>query len=298
MPKEIVLRRGRQIARKDQHYSIGGVEVTLPPESRLPYYQWRDPSYDAYAGDLLRRACADSTDAVLLDIGANVGDTAVLALAANPALRVVSVEGSEYFLRYLRKNLRPFGDRCDVVPGFVGPVAGRQRYRRDGGTGGFQGGDKSSEEEVVVESWVSVAQLLERQGDTLTLWKSDTDGFDIHLVAHNWDAIASTCDVIWMEFDPVGTLGPQADVDTLIDLIAQSGREVHVYDNVGHHMCTTSGTQSAPVLASLTQWLRQRRGGLAPVLYFDLWIVTPPLARKMWPPYVSALAVEANSRTL
>lgn len=220
---------------------------------------------------------------LVVDIGANVGDTAVMALAAAPQIRVLSVEGSDYFLRYLRRNVQQFGGRAVVLEGFVGPVADRATYRRDGGTGGFQAATGADENTVRVDEWISVESLVGHRGADLTVWKTDTDGFDIHLVCRWWDDITDACDVVWLEYDPVGTLGPTEDVAELIKLVVASGREVHVYDNVGYHLCSGRGEAAGQMLRDLTEWLRQRRRGFAPVLYLDIWIATSDTAARMWP---------------
>lgn len=282
MPSEAIQRHTRVLLKREQDYAVGGQAMVPPPESRLPYYQWRDPTYDVYAADLLAAACAGRESATLIDIGGNVGDTAVLALSAADNLSVVSVEGSPYFLNYLRRNTAPFGQRGQIIAGFVGPVAGLHRYSRDGDTGGFQRSVTGADESIDVASWISVPELLQRASDDLVIWKTDTDGFDIHLMVQHWEAITNHCRVIWMEFDPVGTLGPSDDVATLINLIAESGRELHVYDNVGHHMCSASGEAAARLLGDLSAWVRARRAGFAPVLYFDMWIATSDLAFSMW----------------
>lgn len=283
MPREEIERRTRVLLRRDQVHGIGGTPIVLPPDSRLPYYQWRDGTYDVYAAQLLAAAALGRKAPVMVDIGGNVGDTAVLALAAASNLRVISVEGSPYFLKYLTRNVASFGPRAQVVQGFVGPIANLSRYSRNGGTGGFQRNVSESAESMDVSKWISVPELLARAQGDLVVWKTDTDGFDIHLVSEYWDDIVKRCDVIWMEFDPVGTLGPPQDIESLMGQIAASRRELHVYDNVGHHMCSGSGPAAARLLHDLTDWVRVRREGFAPVLYFDIWIATPDVATVMWP---------------
>ena len=282
MPREALERRARVLLDRDQEFVIGGYPVVLPPDSRLPYYQWRDPTYDTYAAPLLREAASGVERLTLVDVGGNVGDTAVLALSAGENIDVITVEGSAYYLDYLRRNIIPFGARVEVVEGFVGPVADGLRYRRDGGSGGFQGDGADTSNSVEVNSWVSVEALLARATGDLSIWKTDTDGFDIHLVSQHWDAITDVSGVVWMEYDPVGTLGPKDDIDRLIEQITASGRELHVYDNVGHHMSSASGPAASGMLRDLTEWLRARRQGFAPVLYFDLWIAEADAASRMW----------------
>ena len=283
MPREALERRARVALGRDQAFAIGGTPVVLPPDSRLPYYQWRDPNYDAYAAHLLRAAASEAGHLTLVDIGGNVGDTAVLALSAAENIDVVTVEGSPYFLDYLRRNVAAFGSRVEVVEGFVGPVDGNLLYQRDGSSGGFQQVAANSDDAVEVTSWISVDDVLARATGDFSVWKTDTDGFDIHLVSRHWDSITDMCDVVWMEYDPVGTLGPKEDIEKLIEQIASSKRELHIYDNVGHHMSSAVGAPAARMLRELTGWLGERRQGFAPVLYFDIWIAEADVASRMWP---------------
>lgn len=270
--------RARSILGRDQHYVIAGHHVVLPPSHQLPFYQRRDPTYDSYADALVARIASSSGQVHVVDLGANVGDTAVGLLAAHPGVSVTCVEGDGEFLAYLRSNTAVFGDRVGVVEGFVGPVGDRTHYRRSGGTGGFQGGAEDGL--PVVDDWVPPGDLLEGiPRDRTVIWKSDIDGFDIHVLVEHWDVIAPVCDVLWFEYDPVATLGDRGDVGRLLGLLAASGRVVHVYDNLGRRLVTLEpGEQVNTGLTSLTSWLHQQRRGHVTIPYLDVWAVTRPLA--------------------
>ncbi|HBH56288.1 MAG TPA: hypothetical protein DDY46_06775 [Kocuria sp.] len=93
-----------------------------------------------------------------------------------------------------------------MVEGFVGPVGTRVSFSRAGSTGGFQPDEGSGEH--TVEDWVSPALLLEMPApEDLVVCKSDIDGFDIHVLAHHWNAIDARCDAVWFEYDSPRTLG-------------------------------------------------------------------------------------------
>lgn len=258
---------------REQTHVIAGHEVVLPPEHDLPFYQRRDPTYDTYA-EALVAAIAERGPVLVVDLGANVGDTAVAMLGAHPDVRVVSAEGSDRFVDYLRRNTAAFGGRAAVVPAFVGPVGEHTTFHAGGSTGGFQRAhDDNRVEDATVTSWVSPAELLAHaRAEEHVVWKSDIDGFDIHVLVEHWQTIDDRCDTLWFEYDPVGTLGDPADVDRLVDLLARSGRELDVYDNLGRRLVQLPPGEAVRTgLTSLTGWLRAQREGHLAVPYLDIW---------------------------
>jgi FkbM family methyltransferase len=267
-----VRRKLRVAFRREQGHQIGGHDVVLPPSHDLPFYQRRDPTYDSYAIPVLAHLAASTSRMLVVDLGANVGDTAVAALSAADNIDVVAVEGDDSFLSYLRRNVEEFGDRCRVVAGFVGPIgAAPVVFSRDGSTGGFQ--PVTREAAVQVTDWVSPSELLAgTESYDHIVWKSDIDGYDIHLLVDNWTEIESRCETIWFEYDPVSTLGDKGDIERLIDLLADGGRKVVVFDNLGRELVRLeSGQALATGMASLTRWLHEQRYGHVVVPYVDVW---------------------------
>ncbi len=262
---------------REQDFLIGGHPVVLPPEHNLPFYQRRDATYDRYAEGLVAALAGTHPRLRVVDLGANVGDTAVAMLTAAPGIEVVAVEGSPRFAAYLRRNVADFGARTTVVERFVGPVATTTAtFTTSGTTGGFQAtrtGDEIEEVETDDSSWVSPAELLAGGEDyDATLWKSDIDGFDIHVLVEHWDTVTSACEVLWFEYDPAGTLGDKADIGRLVELLAGSGRRVVVYDNLGRRMVElTPSAAVGPALEALTAWLVEQRSGHLVVPYVDIW---------------------------
>lgn len=274
---------------RDQRYAIEGTPVVLPPEHRLPYFQAVFPSYDRYFLPILRALAADRK-VLLIDVGANVGDTAVAALSAAGTIDVVAVEGNPCFVGYLRRNIAPFAPRVTVVDRFVGPLDPLATYAHNGSTGGFStkadvpggstptaapataSGTAGTTETTGTQApdWVEVPTLL---GDEsrLTIWKSDTDGYDVPLAVTNWEVLHRRCDVLWLEYDPTITQGDPAHVEELGRLLGESDRTVWFFDHVGRHMASARGPAARSLLAGLTSWIRRQRGTGAFVNYLDLW---------------------------
>jgi FkbM family methyltransferase len=272
-------RRTRVLLRREQSHRIGGYPVILPPSHDLPFYQRRDPTYDDYAIGLLAGLAGNARKTLVIDVGANVGDTAVAALSAAPSIDVVSVEGAEPFIPYLRRNVAQFGERARVVEGFVGPIGSTMTYSHDGSTGGFQ--HVTRQDGTDVTNWVHPVALLDLAvGYDQVIWKSDIDGFDIPVLAQHWSDVDQGCQVVWFEYDPASTLGDPDDIDRLLVALGDSGRDLWVYDNLGRHMVDlASGPGAAQGLRDLTRWLTEQRAGYVAVLYLDVWAVPAGTAR-------------------
>ncbi len=287
---EPVVRRVRVATNREQRHAILGHEVVLPPSHKLPYYMERDPRYDIYAATVLERISHGHDSVLVIDVGANVGDTATIALSAASNISVRSVEGNPAFAAYAKRNLAPFGSRSEVIERFVGPIGNEAlTYGDDGSTGGF-GPAPTSKTDGDQASWITPSELLADASDhAVTVWKSDTDGFDIHLLVGHWSTIDTACNVIWFEYDPYETLGDVKDIEQLWKLLGASGRGLAIYDNLGNRMLNVEpGGPVESTLADLTNWLGEQREGHMEVAYLDVWAFQP----SMWvPPERKAIEV-------
>lgn len=273
--------RARTWLDRPQRYRIGRYVVSLPPAHRLPWFQDLFPRYDRYAAPLLQQLLAGSEAPLLVDIGANVGDTTLLALDAVPELHVVAVEGDAEFLSYLRENTRQVASRVTVVDRFL-PVRDHRplQYRGNSSTGGFVSAAGAAPPPPPPGPDLTVAELLaDADRHDVVVWKSDTDGLDLTLLEQDWDTVLSACDVVWFEWDPFLDLGGPELLRRTADAIASTDRVVMVHDNLGRRLVTTPATGARDVLLGLTSWLEEPSvpGETA---YLDVWLVSPRLARR------------------
>jgi FkbM family methyltransferase len=267
---------------REQHHQIAGHSVVLPPQHDLPFYQRRDPTYDRYAGGILADLASTVDRMLVIDLGANVGDTAVECLGAAPNIDVIAVEGAAAFLPYLYRNVESFGQRCRVKAAFIGPVPGitERGFNTGHTTANFARAGGSGEQ---VDNWISPNELVaEAAGYDLVVWKSDVDGLDIHLLVEHWALIEGGCDVLWFEYAPADTLGSPDDAQRLAALIGASGRAVDVYENLGRLMVRLKAGEAAQQgLDSVTAWLLEQRKGHVAVPYVDIWAFAPAVTQRM-----------------
>jgi FkbM family methyltransferase len=268
--------RARAAVGRDRSYRIGDHTAVLPPGHKLPWFQAVFPTYDRYAAPVLRTLTRGAERPLLVDVGANVGDTALLAVSAVPGIRVRAVEGNPAFARYLARNVAGLDD-VEVVDRFVGVASRRSaRYTTDGSTGGFRAGTDG--DQLAAAEQVSVEELLRDADDhDMVIWKSDTDGLDFTILREAWQQIDQVSSVIWFEFDPFLDIDSGAGLPELLELIGKSGRIMHVVDNTGRSMFTVPADVAPTVLGGLTRWL-QRSAVPGDTGYLDVWLVDRELA--------------------
>jgi FkbM family methyltransferase len=275
----LVRLRIRVALNRDQNHEVGGFPFVLPPGHRLSWFQSLFPDYDRYALPLLRELCQGSRNPALIDIGANVGDTTLLALASVPQIHVKAVEGEPTFLKYLRRNVAAHGDAVTIVDRFVETDGSADlSYEAGRSTGGFKRTATGSGG-VPAGVGVRVADLLTGLDDNdLVVWKSDTDGLDLSILLSAWDSILRRCDVVWFEFDPFLDVAPEKHLPDLYARIASIDRTMLVYDNTGRRMLTVDSACAPDVLAGLTAWM-ERSAVPGDTSYLDVWLIAPALTR-------------------
>lgn len=273
--------RWRSLRHKDVLYHVGTEPIILPPEHLLPYYQEDFPFYDRYFIEFLRKYSTQSPDLCVIDVGANVGDTALAVLSAAPNAKVISVEGSPYFLKYLHLNVGNHPN-VEIVEGFVTHKPGNWRLVSDRSTGHLLevGANEARPTEVAYFTPTEILALAEK--GTALIWKTDTDGYDIPILLGWFDEIVNACDVIWIEFDALGNLSDPTDVENLLRRISDLPQDVVVFDNFGHRISRVSASHSLGLLLDLIAWLRSQDSvGGRVVRYFDLWLLSPELADQL-----------------
>lgn len=213
---------------------VQGVRMTLPWVHRLPDYTATPGS--PYGQNLVALAALlHDPDAPLhvLDVGANVGDSALQLLAATPGARVLCVEADDFYLAFLRRNatgqvvvepsLLLTGD---VPAAAVAPV-------RHWGTTTFSAAAATTPDATPT---VTVAELLTRHPDfaSVRLVKSDTDGYDVQLVPALARAYAANHPVLFFEYDLRQTRAAGLDPLPVWDELAALGyAEVAIWSNGG-----------------------------------------------------------------
>jgi FkbM family methyltransferase len=229
---------------------VQGVELRLPWSHPLPDYARSRPTYGQnlvdLAVELSSRLPHDAGPLRMLDVGANIGDSA-LQVAARTGAEVLCIEADPYWLRYLEMNVGGRAD-IDVVAALLTtdeqPAAPTTAVRAHGTTH-FISAD--SDNDALKPLSASALRASYQRFDRIRLVKSDTDGFDPALVPAVASAWHDSGPVIFFEFDPtlarsVGDTDPFR-VWSRLDALGYS--EVAVWDNGGDPLGRVSIEEAA-----------------------------------------------------
>lgn len=207
---------------------VQGVRLVLPWSHRLPDYAIHNPAYGQNLVELSRLLAAAGPFS-MLDVGANVGDSAVQVLNAADG-RVLCVEADPFYLDFLHRNVDA-DPRIDVVEALVSPeekVSGATAVRSGGTTRFAEGGVGDAMPSITPEKLRADFPAY----DDLRLVKSDTDGYDVQLVPAIAEAWTDARPVLFFEYDPyltrIAGLDPEAAWPQLADL---GYTDVAVWDN-------------------------------------------------------------------
>ncbi|WP_141681176.1 FkbM family methyltransferase [Mycobacterium malmoense] len=213
---------------------VQGVRLAMPWSHRLPDYARVYPNYGQNLVALALRLGEIDQPLGVVDIGANIGDSAAQILAKVDA-RVLCVEADPEYLPYLQRNLGS-DHRCVIEFGLLvadtADASGLGAVRKGGTTRFAQNGAGGAAGTLVV------AQLPDRHPELppIRLVKSDTDGYDTTLIPPLAHAYAAFHPVLFFEYDPDLTrkAGKPEPVSMWADLMAAGYTDVGIWDNFGN----------------------------------------------------------------
>jgi FkbM family methyltransferase len=217
---------------------VQGVDLLLPWSHLLPDFVRATPIYGQNLVELaagLGKGLGPDTPLRVLDVGANVGDSALQIVARTPA-RVLAVEGDPYWVDYLRRNCGN-DERItisDVFLAYPGSSWTGATPVRGGGTTHFV--DDGAAATGVVTLPITDLRARYPEFDAMHLVKSDTDGLDVALVPAIIDAWADAKPVVFFEFDPRLTRNAGFDDPDQIwpALLERGYTRAAVWDNGGN----------------------------------------------------------------
>lgn len=226
---------------QDIIYNIKGdlssLELKLPEGHRLPHNQLLYKLYDKKLINITKHIF-NTKGGTCIDIGANIGDTAI-AIRASSNMPIICVEGDAEFYNYLEKNTANLKD-IKIVKSFIG---GDQKeikghYVKQAGTGKFI----ESSSDGFSTSFITIPNLLLNLGivaSDISLIKSDTDGFDFDIILGSLDFITQNKISLFFEYEVNSHEAHLKSLD-VINSLSVKGYLFIVYDNYGNFYSSVS----------------------------------------------------------
>lgn len=251
-------------AQPDAELRIGPFTLTAPAGHMLTQYQADHRLYDRLPAFLAPRLGPGA----IIDIGANVGDTAA-AFACGEPKTIICAEPNEKFFPYLERNaelLRAAGHTvvCEEVA--IGPTGTAGGWITTASTA------RLSQEGEQAITFVSLDDLARKHGlfeTGVSLVKCDVDGFDGAALGSGRELIGQLRPLIYFENQIDGDQSA-ADLEALYGLLSDSGYAAFgVFDNFGAPMARTD---SAATVLDLVRYVRLQDAGLSTrgIYYVDV----------------------------
>lgn len=217
-------------------YAIGNINIEMPADHDLPKFQEKWRLYDRFLPVLTKHI---SSDKLIIDVGANIGDTAIAMLQTckNP---ILCIEPSSVFVPFLERNLRrlptSLADRITLATKMVGTgeISGSLEHTK----GGTAKVNMMVSAEVI--NFCSLDSLV-ADNVAVQLIKVDTDGFDFDVLKSATKVIARSNPILFWEnalFEDFQLTGYEA----LYQRLDQKGyKHIWIFDNYGNVISKDSG---------------------------------------------------------
>jgi len=222
-----------------RRYMIGNVYIKLDYTHNLPDYQKEHRFYDRFLPHLVKYLPSHS---VVVDVGANVGDTLSGMAGKKTELEYVCVEADPKFYSDLKDNLvilkRQIPSlKVHSVNKFVGKEIDNVKLEGVGGTKHAEFGGK-----IRSQTLGKILSDINVKSDSLSLLKTDVDGFDYDVIRSAYDTLAKKPFLYFeCQYDNENQLSGYKEL--FRELKNKGYERFSLFDNFGQYICTVENIE-------------------------------------------------------
>lgn len=208
-------------------YKIGKYIIKISPSISLPNNQKKYKLYDRFLPVLASKL---PKEGVIIDVGANIGDTAI-AILQNCKNQIYCIEPSAYFFKLLEKNLQKLPiieqNRVKTIQKLVGTGCLSGSLERNGATASIK--INSNETKSTHDQ---LDKLVENSN--VLLLKVDTDGFDFDVIKSAKTILSVSEPILFWENEITEDFQYKG-FEELYDLLKEKKyKYIYIFDNFGN----------------------------------------------------------------
>ena len=260
-------------------YHVGKYKMLLKNNHMIEKYQAQFPLYDRF----LPYFCS-FFDGLVIDIGANIGDTSVAIFSQNDNCFIVGVEPDEDFFKHCIQTIEinHLTHRFFGVQKFISTQRGSFIIEKDktSSTGSI---NVSSSEDV--DNTISFSELMSlipsEKYRSFDMLKIDTDGFDWDVINSFTESNKKTDNPRFIFFEMQTFLNNDAGksqqreemsqnyTDAILKLKEKGYTQFSLFDNFGTYLMTTSSVDD---IITLNKYVirSQMKNNYSTIFYFDV----------------------------
>ena len=186
----------------DQIIYIDNKKIILPPGHLLSLYESVHPKYDRFLPTVIGKI---KENEVIIDIGANIGDTLFRLLNINTRPYYYCIEADNFFFEYLQKNKKSLDVNIQNKIILIKTLVGDQLK---GNLSETTTGTKSLiESDLGIKSKKLDDIIMEYKIKNIKLIKVDVDGFDYNILFSAINELKNNKPDIFFEYMPLDESG-------------------------------------------------------------------------------------------
>ena len=216
---------------------ICNFKLAIPFLHNIIIYRRIYPLYSSAVGRIAQYLSSKYPDLSVIDVGANIGDTAAIIKCRINA-PILCIEGSEYYAELLKKNVAQF-ENVFVENIFLGPGGStNQSFLESGGTGKII---KNSAPNPLLK-FDSLGNIVKRHTSmkAIKFVKIDTDGYDSTIIRSESQFLSKHKPVVYFEYDPRLLKENDDDGLSVFNFFADINyNKLLIYNNYGEYLLMT-----------------------------------------------------------
>jgi len=218
---------------------VGGKDIFLNLSHMLPVYKATLKLYDTALPRIVQYLYDINNKLVIIDVGANIGDTAALIHEVCPEATIICIEGSENFANLLEKNYGE-NEKVKIERTFLTDKTSSSNKKLISQNGTATLNHETSSVDDDIQNTVSIDKLdnvisSKYKDLNIDLIKVDTDGFDYKVLRGSEQILIQHKPMIYFELVPALLKNNDENVMSIFTfLIELNYKYVMFYDNLGY----------------------------------------------------------------
>jgi len=245
-------------------YRIGNFLIEIPPKFQLPHYQKRHKRYDRFLPVLVSQL---TKSGLVIDVGANIGDTAV-SIIQECENEIICFEPSNYFFSYLEKNItnlpNELSKRVQLKKELIGTglIKGELDHKRSSTA------NLKIDSNLTNSNHKSLDNIICDTSNVILI-KSDTDGFDFDVIKSGRRILAESRPILYWENDIYEDFQLQGYSELYTLLKELDYKYLFIFDNYGNLMLEEADFS---ILEKLNNYIYNQKkcGSEQPIYYVDV----------------------------
>jgi FkbM family methyltransferase len=215
-------------------YRLENVDITLPFRHDLPIIRRTYAYYDSAIGRIPKYLTQKYSNFQAIDIGANVGDTAIV-IKAQLDIPILCIEADNFYYQLLLLNTKNI-NRLSYEQCFVGDLNENKLKLVS-----YKGTARLVETNLSGDPihFKTLLEIMEnhKEFNNVKYLKIDTDGYDCKIIRSNLDYLKINRPVIFFEYDPYFLDQLDDDGLSVFNSLKEIGyQKLLIYDNTGVYL--------------------------------------------------------------